>query len=770
MSDAPGLVGARILLVSHDLNLAGAPLLLIELAGLLRRGGAEPEIAMYLERGAVHADVADLCRAQGLPRVPLPSPDDRQALLDRYRLVIVNTVVPQPWVERLLGGDGSVPSELAARCAGRMVWWIHEIQSERMGAEMASTLARVHVVVFDSHSGRERWRGAAGIDLPAQALVIYPAVSEALMESAITAFEAERSREEVVRGQGARRRTRRALGLGRDDCVVLAVGWLIAEKGTAEVIDAFAMVQRREARAGVVARPLRLVIVGLNAGPESRRIIELVAGLPPAIAERIHLVPATGEVSPYFAAADVFVLNTLPPGEMFGRVLIEAMAHRLPALASDRGGPAEILIHNTTGWLHRAGETAVLADHIERLWHDPELARAMGAAGHRRVRDLFAQPEMWRRWRELLGDLLDAPVLALGPWCTGEEVGPPSPFPHMEAISCQLDDGVAGGRIFLFGGFSRTYWDLNQEIALYDPAARRWSPGPALPADELGELARTHAGVGTDGRFVYIVSGQPGPRYSPACRAAWALHLASGRWLRLPDLPVARYGPAARYWRGELHVLGGDREDRTTLSDEHWILTIRSPDAAVDEDEDLDRFARRLAGAAWRRGPDIPLPGDHCGHLWRERGDELELYLVGGEHGHAARDASPDARPGAYIAHPYLLRLGVAAQRWELLAELPLPVHHIEHQVLLLADRLLVVLGGATHGAAVSERIQVYDLATDRWTLHQAALPDGLIGAVAWSDADRIYVNGGQTWASADDRRPGGVTSRTIAARYRVLR
>ena len=59
-----------------------------------------------------------------------------------------------------------------------------------------------------------------------------------------------------------------------------------------------------------------------------------------------HAQPALPDL---LRASDVVVLPSV--NESFGQVLVEGMACELPAIAVDRGGPAEIVDDGETGWL-----------------------------------------------------------------------------------------------------------------------------------------------------------------------------------------------------------------------------------------------------------------------------------------------------------------------------------------------------------------------------------------------------------------------------------
>lgn len=80
--------------------------------------------------------------------------------------------------------------------------------------------------------------------------------------------------------------------------------------------------------------------------------------------------------------------------------LIEALAHGVPAVASDVGGVAE-LIGDGCGVLVPAGDQAALADAIRRLLHSPQLREEVSRAGRARVEREFAVDRVVSELREL---------------------------------------------------------------------------------------------------------------------------------------------------------------------------------------------------------------------------------------------------------------------------------------------------------------------------------------------------------------------------------
>jgi glycosyltransferase involved in cell wall biosynthesis len=75
--------------------------------------------------------------------------------------------------------------------------------------------------------------------------------------------------------------------------------------------------------------------------------------------------------------------------EPFGMVMVEAMALGLPVVAPASGGALEIVEDARTGLLYRPGDAEDAARCVLRLIDEPDLARALGAAGRRRVEESF---------------------------------------------------------------------------------------------------------------------------------------------------------------------------------------------------------------------------------------------------------------------------------------------------------------------------------------------------------------------------------------------
>ena len=89
------------------------------------------------------------------------------------------------------------------------------------------------------------------------------------------------------------------------------------------------------------------------------------------------------QLADWYRRARVFVMPSYY--ETFGISAIEAMAFRLPVVATTAGGLLEVVEDGVTGILVPPGDPQALAEAITRLLHDRDLRERMGKAGRERV-------------------------------------------------------------------------------------------------------------------------------------------------------------------------------------------------------------------------------------------------------------------------------------------------------------------------------------------------------------------------------------------------
>ena len=106
------------------------------------------------------------------------------------------------------------------------------------------------------------------------------------------------------------------------------------------------------------------------------------------LTDKVIFTGHLSDMSSVYASADG-VVHTAKRPEPFGRVLIEAMAASLPVVATNMGGPAEIVIDRETGLLVPPGDVEALAEALQRLLADAALRQRLGQAARQRVAAQF---------------------------------------------------------------------------------------------------------------------------------------------------------------------------------------------------------------------------------------------------------------------------------------------------------------------------------------------------------------------------------------------
>jgi glycosyltransferase involved in cell wall biosynthesis len=190
-------------------------------------------------------------------------------------------------------------------------------------------------------------------------------------------------------------RRRDALGLRSDEWVLVALGRFVPVKGHAYLLDALAHLPVE-----LNGRRWRLLLLG--EGPLEvvlRRQAEASG-----IADRILWLGWWSDPDAYVQLADLVVFPSLEP-ETLGNVILEAWANARPLVTTACRGAREITRHGEDAWRVPCADSVALAQGIEQVLNDPELANAFAQRGRERVERDFSRDAIMQQYWALYTDL-----------------------------------------------------------------------------------------------------------------------------------------------------------------------------------------------------------------------------------------------------------------------------------------------------------------------------------------------------------------------------
>lgn len=340
-----------------------------------QRGGGEQLLYELLREGRDAGDdwlvlfqedgpLVDATRALGVDVRVIRSGRLRQAHLFAAAVIRMSSIARGEgvdvifgwmWKAHLYGGPAAMLANVPA------MWFQHEDPDDATLAKRMTNLVPARGVVTVSRAAQE----AQAKSRPRRpALLVYPGVSlERFDPSSLPTPHEARS----------------ALGLPPEGVVIGIVGRLQRWKGIHVLVNAMPRVLHEHPDAYCV------VVGGPHALEPSyprfleERILELGLG------DRCVLAGQQRNVPEWMQAMDVVVHAS--DNEPFGMVVVEAMALGKPVVASDSGGPTEIITHGTNGLLAPYGDDDALASAILRYLGDSAFATSIGREARTRAAD-----------------------------------------------------------------------------------------------------------------------------------------------------------------------------------------------------------------------------------------------------------------------------------------------------------------------------------------------------------------------------------------------
>ncbi|MEP7082326.1 MAG: glycosyltransferase family 4 protein, partial [Chloroflexota bacterium] len=188
---------------------------------------------------------------------------------------------------------------------------------------------------------------------------------------------------------------REELGMPPDGLLLGIVARLEAEKGHRFLVAAMP---------DILAAAPRTWLAIVGSGSLAGDLRAQAAALPAPARDRVVFTGRREDVAAITADLDVAVLPSLREAQ--GISLLEAMARRVPVIASAVGGIPEVVTDGVDGLLVPAGDPGALASAAVRLLTDPDLRRRLGEAGYRTVAERFSIDAQVRRIEALYDEEL----------------------------------------------------------------------------------------------------------------------------------------------------------------------------------------------------------------------------------------------------------------------------------------------------------------------------------------------------------------------------
>lgn len=184
-------------------------------------------------------------------------------------------------------------------------------------------------------------------------------------------------------GCGTKAEARESLALPERAPVVAGVGRLNPQKNFSLFVRVAAEVVKRHPEA---------VFILAGEGPEGEMLRECARES--GIAENVRFCGYVADTRRVYLAADVLLMPSLFEG--LPMTLLEAMAMRLPVVASALDGIAEVVEDGRDGFLVRSGDRNGFSERVCQLIENPVLAAGIGAAASEKIARDFSSARMCR--------------------------------------------------------------------------------------------------------------------------------------------------------------------------------------------------------------------------------------------------------------------------------------------------------------------------------------------------------------------------------------
>lgn len=196
-------------------------------------------------------------------------------------------------------------------------------------------------------------------------------------------------------------KSKEKLQILNDEIVIGSVGRMNsdAHKRFSDLIKAFSILAKNNNK-------VKLVLVG--DGPEKKNYEKLVVSL--GISDKVVFTGYQNQIGTYYSIFDIFCL--VSAYEAFGLVLVEAMLHKLPIVATNVGGMQFIVDDNKTGYLVKKFDVDAISNKLNILCDDVDVRTQFGENGYSKAIQNYTEERYVKNVEDLYIELINKSKLS----------------------------------------------------------------------------------------------------------------------------------------------------------------------------------------------------------------------------------------------------------------------------------------------------------------------------------------------------------------------
>lgn len=354
----------KVLMVTHNLNLEGAPKSFYEIAKGIKRAGLVEPIVLSHTNGPLlklyEEESIEVRVIEGFNLFSMINEPQIKGFLDNQVKYIEKLGVS------VIYGN-TIEAFWAMQCAKKLnlpcVWNIRESEdpfssynhNPEIKRLMIDSLKYPYKTVFVADATKNIY---THLNTQNNFMTIYNGFDEELAKNKVKNFNINAIKTD--------------LNIDKNDLTVLILGTVCERKGQKDLILAI------QQMSSSFVNKLRFFIVGDRKSLDySKELHEIIKTLPEEKKSRITVVDETSEIYKYYMTSDIFVCSSRV--ESFPKVIQEAMYYELAIITTPVYGIVEQVKNNVSALYYEPGDIKVLLNHLEKLTLNNELRNKLSS-------------------------------------------------------------------------------------------------------------------------------------------------------------------------------------------------------------------------------------------------------------------------------------------------------------------------------------------------------------------------------------------------------